>query len=172
MYVRKISKFLPKVQNKYLIDQSNYAVQYLSTTKNKLESGAISENFDDGLNDLTSSVPDFEEAIERQESFKKRVEKLRDVSRFSKINALKKHRSELPMLSPLQEYYLKTDRFYRKLYSRLGISSGIEVGLAWPHKEELEKIIKEEKDYDLTLEQKVNILIERKKKKYEDSVKL
>jgi hypothetical protein len=177
MLISKISKFLPNNQNKYLSNQIYYTAQYLSTAKNELEvttksTDIKSENFDDNLNDLTSSVPDFEEAIKRQENFKKRVEKLRNVSRFSKINALKKHRSELPVLNALQEQYLKTDRFYRKLYSRLGKSSGIEVGLAWPHKEELEKYIKEEKEYDLTLEQKINILIERKKNKYVESIQL
>jgi hypothetical protein len=175
MLVNKISKLLPNNQKIYLANHLFYAVKFLSTAKNLNEntkSGIKSDNFDDSLNDLTSSVPDFEEAIERQENFKKRVEQLRDVSRFSKINAAKKYRSELPVLSPLQDNYLKTDRFYRKLYSRLGKSSGIEVGLAWPHKKALEKIVKEENEYDLNLGQKINILIERKKQNYDESIKL
>ena len=43
-----------------------------------------------------------------------------------------------------------------------GKASGIEAGVAWPNKTELNDLIKQENELEMSLEQKINVFIERK----------
>lgn len=131
-----------------------------------------SQNKDSEDNDFIVNIPEAEEAIEKEEKFKNYVEKMRDVSRFSKRTALEKYRGTRPTFSDPEARYLKDPKYFRKHYASLGKASGIEPGVAWPHKQELQEIIKEEKEYDLTLEQKVKILIERKQNQHDEFMKM
>jgi hypothetical protein len=167
-------KILPISQTR-LISNGVKRLQNTSATKSGEsssfgESETQSKDSDDI--DFIVNIPEAEEAIEREEKFKRHVEKMRDVSRFTKRTALEKHRGNLPTFSDPEARYLKEPKYFRKYYALFGKASGIEPGIAWPHKQELQEIIKEEKEYDLTLEQKVNILIERKQKKYEEFMKM
>ncbi|CAF0932814.1 unnamed protein product [Brachionus calyciflorus] len=130
--------------------------------------------FDQIPAEFAPNIPDAEEAHEREVAFRQLIESKRDVSRFSNKTAYNKYKNIMPTYSDSQAKYLKTERYFRKVYSKFGKASAIESGIAWPSKSQLEKLIKEEKEYDLTLEQKVNILIEKKAnelKTYEKLVK-
>lgn len=189
MFVLKISKNLNSIlpiKCKNLANIEKFKpLRYVTTNvekANQLAEGNSSKvvaKFDEPNNDseptefdTLATTPELEEAVEREENFKKKVEELRDVSRFKKLNALKKHREQELVLCSLQEHYLKKPDFYRRQYARLGKSSGIEPGLIWPHKEELKTMIKEEKEFDLQLDDKIKILIERKTLKHESLKKL
>lgn len=131
---------------------------------NKLPSSDFNET------DFISNIPDAEEAVEREENFRQFVERSRDVSRFTKLKVKNKHLNQPP--TTLTNNQLRSANYFRKLYSQFGKASGIDPAIAWPHKNELENIINDEKEYDLTLEQKVNILIERKTEAKEKYLKL
>lgn len=129
---------------------------------------------DDALSEFGPNIPEAEDAIEHEEKFRKYIESKRNVSRFSRVSVLKKHEKMLPTYSDPESDFLKSTKYFRKLYARFGKESGIEVGLAWPSRAQLQQTINEEKEYDLTLEQKIKILIERKTEQlssYEKMVK-
>lgn len=133
-----------------------------------------SDTKDDELTQFAPNIPEAEEESEKKENFKKMIELKRDVSRFSKITPYNKFKKNLPTYTDSEADYLKTERYFRRIYSRFGKESGIEPGIAWPTKSQLQNLIKEEKEYDLTLEQKIDILVERKTnelKSYEKLVK-
>ena len=73
-----------------------------------------SQNKDSEDNDFIANIPEAEEAIEREEKFKDYVEKMRDVSRFSKKTALNKYRGTLPTFSDPEARYLKDPKYFRK----------------------------------------------------------
>jgi len=156
---------------------SNGLRRFQSTSTTKIGEGSSfgeseSQNKDSDDNDISINIPEAEEAIEREEKFKKYVEMKRDVSRFSRRTAREKYRDMRPTFSDPEARYLKQPNYFRKYYALLGKESNIEPGVAWPHKQELKEIIKEEKEFDLTLEQKVKILIERKQKQHDEFFKM
>jgi len=112
--------------------------------------------------DITTNIPDAEESMEREEKFRNHVEKMRDVSRFGNTKAELKYKMKIPTYSDNEAMYLKQSRYFRGVYAKYGKESGIEPGVAWPSKQELFEKIREENEYDLTLKQKINMLIERK----------
>lgn len=141
--------------------------------KNEPDFGTDSKTDSDSIAiEFASNIPEAEEALEREENFRKYVETKRDVSRFSKLTAAKKHRQEVPSYSDQESDYLKDFKYFRKVYSRFGKQSGIDPGVSWPDQETLKNIVKEEKEYDLSLEQKIKILIERKNAAKEDYLKM
>ena len=127
-----------------------------------------------GDEQLTSIVPDVEDSALREQQWREEIERKRDVSRFSKPQAEWKHRNMAPDLSRLKrgDDLAKSDRHFRRLYARLGRESGVEPGISWPNLNRLNEIRADEKEYDLTLQQKIAILIERKNKEIGDYEKL
>lgn len=122
------------------------------------------EKFDDA-----PLSPQYEEQVEKEITFKNKVEAMRNVSRFSKPGLYNKY---LKNPIKLTEEALKNTKYLRRIYAQHGEKSGIEPGIAWPHKAELEKILKEEQEYDLTLEQKIKMFIERKNSEIQEYQKL
>lgn len=124
--------------------------------------------------EVVSIVPDVEESILREQQMREKIERMRDVSRFSKVSSEWKHRNQLPDLTKLKsgDEKLNDPRHYRKMYAKFGRASGIEPGVAWPSTQRLEKIIADEKEFDLTLDKKIQILIERKTAEFEKHQKL
>lgn len=112
--------------------------------------------------DIATNIPDAEESIEKEEKFRKHVERMRDVSRFSKFTAENKYRKQIPTYSDKEALYLKQAKYFRNVYSKYGKSSGVEAGIAWPSKKELNELIQEEQAYGMSLKEKIDLLIERK----------
>lgn len=52
--------------------------------------------------------------------------------------------------------------FIKLIHFKHGRASGIEPGLAWPDKIELNEIMKQEKELEMSFEQKINVYIERR----------
>lgn len=93
---------------------------------------------------------------------------LNDVSRIYRSNALNKLRRKLPIQhSDPEAAYLKQSRFFRRVLSKYGQASGVEPGIAWSHRDELHRIIDDENKFDLTLKQKIETIVDRKKKEIE-----
>ncbi|RNA39226.1 growth arrest and DNA damage-inducible s-interacting 1 [Brachionus plicatilis] len=124
------------------------------------------------LSEFGPNIPEAEEAMERAEKYRNYIESKRNVSRFSRITAHNKYKNTFPTYSDPEADFLKSDNYFRKLYAKFGKESGIDVGLAWPSRDQLQQIINEEKEYDLTLEQKINALIERKSEQLSSYEKL
>ena len=59
--------------------------------------------------------------------------------------------------------FLKDERFFRRILARYGRQSGVEPGVAWPNRAQLERMRADEAEFELSLEQKVAYLIESKK---------
>lgn len=116
--------------------------------------------------DIIGNIPEAEELSEREQEFRERVERMRDVSRFSKLTARNKYKNTIPTFGNLEEAsYIKNDpKYFRKVYAKHGKVTGIEAGLAWPNKLELNELVKRETELELSLEQKVKLFIERKLK--------
>ena len=89
-------------------------------------------------------TPEVEEAIEKQEKLDARIEKMRDVSHLAKKTPRFRHFS-LP-------YSMKTHR-------------DIDTNTAWS---KVFSKIEEEKEYDLTLEQKIKMFSEKKQQEIDD----
>lgn len=171
-----MNKLVPSIKTSYLLRLNRSLIgtcRYNSSVSSqddasKKSSSEADELFSkssassDSTLDYLTNVPDAEEAIEKEENFRKYVERKRDVSRFSKHVAAIKHRNEIPVFNNPNISALKNVSFYRRTYAKLGNSSQVDPGLCWPHKQELMEIINDEKEYDLTLEQKVKMLVERK----------
>ena len=104
--------------------------------------------------------------------FRKYVERIRDVSRFSQTRAEKKYKKILPTYTDNEARYLNDPKYYRNIYSKYGKESGIEAGAAWLTKQDLLKKIEEEKTYDLNLKQKIDILVKRKTEEIQNIVSL
>ena len=159
-----------------LISSTNYfgfkVWRGLATNESDVFANNDTGKGDLGAFDLTPNIPEAEEAQEREERFRQYVERSRDVSRFSKITALLKHKRQVPTYSDSEAKYLKDSKYFMKVMARYGLDSGIEPGIAWPSRKQLNSIIQEEKEYDLTLEQKINILIQRKKEEIEKVEKM
>lgn len=149
-----------QVKNLFFIQALNQSSSSKQTEPDfSVESNASNEG---SSTDFMPNIPDAEEALEREERFRRYVERSRDVSRFSKKTAENKYRKVLPTFSDPESRLLNNQQYFRKIYSTFGKSSGIEAGVAWPHKQELQNMIQEEAEYDLSLEQKIKTLIERK----------
>lgn len=129
--------------------------------------GEIDSDFD-----ITPNIPDAEESMEKEANFRKYVERIRDVSRFSQTRAEKKYKKVLPTYSDNEARYLNDPRYFRNVYSKYGKESGVEPGIAWPTKQELLNKIEEEKTYDLSLKQKIDILVERKTEEIQNIIDL
>lgn len=126
------------------------------------------DKFDEDSKDTDKSkipatnIIDYEEKLENEAKYKELIEKKRDVSRLQTRRAREKCLYKMPVIYDEDHAYLKNVKYYRKLYSRNGKASGIEAGLCWPTKSQLAELINDEKVYDLTLKQKIEILAERK----------
>ena len=88
-------------------------------------------------------------------------ERKRYVGRFSKEKAELKHKGLIP--TEIDPYLLKISRYYRKMYAVHGKNSGVDAGLCWPTKSQLNSIIEHEKTYDLTLEQKIQMFVDKQR---------
>ena len=160
--------------------------RYQSTLSNSKKHTAESDEFafeardqdqkaqqDAGSMRLTPNIPEAEEALEQQVKYREYVERARDVSRMPRQNALRKLKQHLPIeYSDKDAQYLKTAKYFRKMYARYGQASGVEAALAWPSKQQLETLVKDEQEYDLTLRQKIEMLAERKQKEFDNYKKL
>jgi hypothetical protein len=136
---------------------------------------ATNSNVETSQNDMfeiTANIPEAEESMEKEQKFRMYVERMRDVSRFSKYTAEMNHRKKMPTYSDSEASYLKDPKYYRKIFARFGKASGIDPGVSWPSKTELQQIIKEEKEYDLTLKQKIDIFIQRKQNELNELEKM
>ena len=117
-------------------------------------------------------TPEAEEQAFRQSIKLERIERLRNVARL-KTSIRNKHHQIIPDFSQLKtrKELEANPKYFRKVYATFGKETGIDPGVIWPHKLELEKIIREEKEYDLTLEQKIDIFIQRKTEEFEQNKK-
>ena len=122
--------------------------------------------------DLMATIPEAEEAREREEAFHRKVQQMRNVSRFHKEKLARLHNREMPVFTDPENLMLKSTRLYRKLYAKHGRESGINPGLAWPTAQELDTKIKFESEKGLTLEKKIGILVERKMNEIEAEQKV
>ncbi len=122
--------------------------------------------------DVTPNIPEAEESIEREEKFRQYVERMRNVSRFSKVTAERKFNKKPPTFYDAEARYLKNQSYFRLMYSKFGRQSGIEAGIAWPTRQELLNKIDEEAVYDLSLKKKVQALVERKQAEIDNIEKL
>lgn len=147
-----------------------------STFRFKGETDVFAENSNAGVDDsdfdITPNIPDAEESMEKEANFRKYVERMRDVSRFSQTRAEKKYKKVLPTYSDNEARYLNDPRYFRNVYSKYGKESGVEAGVAWPTRQELLNKIEEEKTYDLSLKQKIDILVERKTQEIQNIIDL
>jgi len=114
--------------------------------------------------DIVANIPEAEEQMEKEKAFRLQVESLRDVSRFPMISAALKHKKALPTYGNIEDCrFIRNDpKYFRKAYAKHGRASGIEPGLAWPDKIELNEIMKQEKELEMSFEQKINVYIERR----------
>lgn len=155
-----------------------FGTRQLATQNQNTESDVFSSNTNVSSDssdfdfDITPNIPDAEESMEKEEKFRNHVERMRDVSRFSKITAAKKYKQEFPTYSDVESFYLKSPKYFRRVYSRFGKESGIAPGIAWPSKEQLQNKIRDEQTYDLTLKEKIDLLIQRKTEEIENIEKL
>ena len=116
---------------------NNYSTQINNSSDSESEKSA--QHFDD--DNLT---PEVEEAIEKNENFKLKVQSMRDVSRLTR---------KKPIINNFSmPYIVKTLR-------------PIDTKSAWS---KVEAKIEEEKTYDLTFEQKIKIFIEKKQQEIDD----
>lgn len=149
-------------------------VRYQNTSSKEVDFKTDDLNEDAFASEFGPNIPEAEDAIEREEKFRNYIESKRNVSRFSRVSVFNRHKKMLPTYTDPESDFLKSSKYFRKLYARFGKESGIEPGLAWPSRLQLQQIINEEKEYELSLEQKVNILVERKAEQlstYEKMVK-
>jgi hypothetical protein len=155
-------------------NQSNLASNSKSGDEFQFDETTNSTSFSQKpAEDLILNIPEAEEELEKQEKYRAFVERSRNVMRLPRSNAQRKLKKTLPIqYSDPDAQYLKNVNYYRKMYAKYGKASGIVVGLAWPSKEQLQTMIKDEQEYDLTLRQKVQILAERKKNELDSYVKL
>lgn len=112
--------------------------------------------------DFVANIPEAEEARLREEQFQQKVERMRNVSRLQKDGLVRKHNKQMPEFTDPEADFLKSAKLYRKLYAKFGRESGIDPGLAWPTASELKEQIKFETEKGMSLEKKINILVERK----------
>jgi hypothetical protein len=123
--------------------------------------------------DLIANLPDAEEEIEKEQKYVKFLEKNRQVSRFSTSGTFKKYHELLPItFSNKDDSFLRNVKYFRRYLVKYGQATGIEKNLAWPSRNELMNMIKEETDCDLTLNQKVKLLKDRKQNEFETLKKL
>ena len=186
MFVKSLSQYLSARHKLQLVSVPAVAATIRASISSSSSSSAADkkqnnnddfEDFDDtdgssstsGASKFLSTVPEVEESIEREADFRAYVEQMRNVSRFSKPSVQRKYYGAAlndetglyDIQAPVTK--LKSDQnVFRRALAKYGKASGVEPGVAWPHLDELNKIIEEEKTCELTLEQKVNTLIERK----------
>lgn len=159
--------------SRFLLTSSTKRSATSTNKKNDFEDEEGGGSNEDEAN-LASIVPDVENSIIKDLQTREEIERMRNVSRFPKHNPEWKHRNTLPDLTQLRNGLdrLNNKRHYCQMYARLGRASGIDPSLAWPTKTELDEIIGFEKEYDMTLEKKIQILIERKSAEFEKNQKL
>jgi hypothetical protein len=142
-------------------------VSRFQSTKTEQSSKAEEEPFNEP-NDDDEDEPnpiDIRMIEEMEESYREKIayiEKMRDVSRLPKSRLKFKIDKKIQPNISSDAFCLKYENFFRRLYAQHGWQSGIDGGVMWPAKHKLEETIKIEKEYDLTLKEKINILIERK----------
>jgi hypothetical protein len=123
--------------------------------------------------DLEASIPEAEEALERARLFREQVESRRDVSRLKRTTLKEKLKHEMPTFEEkFARKIINEQSIYRKAYAKFGKASNIEPGVIWPHKIEQNKIISEEKEYELELKHKIELVSKRKAEKIEAFKKL
>ena len=139
-----------------------------SSTKKQIEPNDEFSTSDDlssasAALDLEHLLPEAEEKMEKERLFREYIERKRDVSRFSKMKAKLNYQNSMPTYSNLEDaLYLKSNpNYFRKIYSKFGKESNVEPGIAWPHKHELNEMIRIEKELDLSLEQKIDVYVKR-----------
>jgi hypothetical protein len=108
----------------------------------------------------TVAPPEYEELIEEQKRFQEYIKKKQNVSRFSSAYSERKYKEGLPTV--IDAPILRNRQYFARLYARHGKEIGVDPAICWPTKDELKTIIEHEQIYDLTLEQKIKILAERK----------
>jgi hypothetical protein len=122
---------------------------------------------------LILNLPDVEETYDKKEQYNKTIELYRDVNRFSKFKIYKKYHELHPIKYVIkdQEYSSKIS-FFRKTLAKYGKISGVDEVISWPGKTKLTALIKDKNEVELSLNQKINILIERKRNEINNITKL
>jgi hypothetical protein len=128
----------------------------LTHTQFATEKAATSPNETEFENSAVDIVPELEELKEKEENFKNLIENKRYVGRFPTYSAEKKHRIEMRNFKP-EEINFRPRDFYRKMYALHGATSGVDPATAWPSEQELDEMIEFEKNYDLSLQEKLQI---------------
>ena len=122
--------------------------------------------------DITPNIPEAEEAQRTDKKFRAYVERMRNVSRFPSKTIWRKYTQAVPTYTDPEAKYLKNPKYFMKVFALNGFKSGIDPGVAWPSKTQLQGIINEEKEFDLTLEQKVNMFIQKKQAEIQNIEKM
>jgi len=114
------------------------------TTQTKSDGDSKSEKIDEMMMENDINTPEIEESIEKQENFKLKVESMRNVSRLDR----------------------KTPRFKNfSMPFSMKTLLPIDTKSAWS---KVAAKIEEEKQYDLTFEQKIKMFMENKQKEIDD----
>ncbi len=71
--------------------------------------------------DIVANIPEAEEQLEREKLFREHVERMRDVSRFSKLTAALKYKKSLPTYGDIEDasYVKNQPKYFRKLYAKV-----------------------------------------------------
>ena len=127
-------------QNNFLISKARLATK-------------VEEN-DNVASDAEFLVPEREEKLENEKKYRDIIEKKRNVSRFPSEIVERRFNHQLPTI-PADSVFLNKVKFFRKIYARFGEESNIDPSICWPTKNELNEMINDEKNYDLSFRRKV-----------------
>ena len=121
-----------------------------------------------GLNQRYRSDKAPEEYIyeEHKKTQEEEINKMRNVSNLSPW-LYTKYKGEVNDFSERKED-LKARKLCRKMYSRYGAASGVNPGICWPSKPELDELIKNEQEWEPTFEQLVQKAQEKRLAEQED----
>ena len=117
--------------------------------------------------DLMPTIPEAEEAMEKEENFRNMIEKARNVSRLNTKRARESHYKLMPTITDPDHHKLKDVNFYRSLYAKFGKESKIDPGIAWLDEKSLDAQIELETKREMSLKQKIDTVVQKKRAEIE-----
>jgi hypothetical protein len=124
-----------------------------SSSKEELKEAENEEEFADP--DMT---PEKEEKLENEKKLVELISQKQNVSRFSTKHAENKFYDRVPMLAQ-DSLALSHKKFFRKMYVRHGSEkTNIDPRICWPSRDELKEMIEDEKNYDNSLKDKIDMI--------------
>jgi rubrerythrin len=124
-----------------------------TSNKEELKEAENEEEFADP--DMT---PEKEEKLENEKKLVELISQKQNVSRFSTKHAENKFYDRVPMLAQ-DSLALSHKKFFRKMYVRHGSEkTNIDPRICWPSRDELKEMIEDEKNYDNSLKDKIDMI--------------